>query len=195
MTGFDQYDEGRLVELLGDGFEPFSPEEKQELAKIPAVIIDDEWFQDYSYLLDNQAETKITNFYNPETLKNNHWLHTKKVISTSPFKNAVVFTTDTPTVESVTVSPQQSTVSAGLDVQLSALVETKGFANKSVTWSITQYLETEPAKKATIDLNGKVHIPAGHVASTKNQENTLIKVTATSVYDNTKTGTASITVL
>ena len=137
----------------------------------------------------------MTNFYNPETLKNNHWLHTKKVISTSPFKNCVVFTTDTPTVESVTVSPQESTVSAGLDVQLSAIVETKGFANKAVTWSITQDPETDPAKKATVDLNGKVHLPAGHVASTPEAQNELVKVTATSVYDNTKTGTASITVL
>jgi len=40
-------------------------------------------------------------------------------------------------------------------------------------------------------LNGKVHIPVGHVASKTNK----IEVTATSVYDNTKTGTASITVL
>lgn len=139
----------------------------------------------------------MTNFYNPETLKNNHWLHTKKVISTSPFKNAAVFTTDTPSIESVTVSPQKSTVSAGLDVdvQLSAIVKTKGFANKSVTWSITQDPETDPAKKATIDLNGKVHIPAGHVASTSDAQDQLVKVKATSVYDNTKTGTVSIKVV
>ena len=62
-------------------------------------------------------------------------------------------------------------------------------------WSITQDPETDTAKKATVDLTGKVHIPAGHVASTDNDEDTLIEVTATSVYDTTKSGTASITVL
>lgn len=145
--------------------------------------------------MDNNADTKMTDFYNPESLKRNHWLHTWKVLSTSPFKGAVVFTTDTPAVTSVTVNPSEVSASAGLDVQLQAVVATTGFANKAVTWSITQDPETDPAKKATVDLTGKVHIPAGHIASTNNQENTLIKVTATSVYDNTKTGTTSITVL
>ena len=174
IDGFGEYDEERLRELLGDGFEPFTEEEKTALAKIPAVIIDDEWFQDYTYLLDNMSETKMTNFYNPETLKNNHWLHTKKVISTSPFKNAIVFTTDTATVTSVAVNPTEVSASAGLDVQLQAVVETTGFANKAVTWSITQDPETDPTKKATVDLNGKVHIPVGHIASTPDTENTLL---------------------
>ena len=144
--------------------------------------------------MDNNADTKMTDFYNPESLKRNHWLHTWKVLSTSPFKGAVVFTTDTPAVTEVAVNPSEVSASAGLDVQLQAVVVTTGFANKAVTWSITQDPETDPAKKATVDLTGKVHIPAGHVASTDN-EDTLIEVTATSVYDTTKTGTASITVL
>ena len=190
IDGFDEYDEGRLVELLGDGFEPFTQEEKQELAKIPAVIIDDEWFQDYSYLLDNQAETKMTNFYNPETLKNNHWLHTKKVISTSPFKNAAVFTTDTPTIESVTVSPQESTVSAGLDVQLGAIVKTKGFANKAVVWSVQE--AKGEVTKVTVDQNGLVKIPKDFPST---EEAPQITIRATSVYDNTKYGEATITVV
>ena len=107
----------------------------------------------------------------------------------------MVFTTDTPAVTGVTVNPSEASASAGLDVQLQAVVTTTGFANKAVTWSITQDPETDASKKATVDLSGKVHIPVGHVASTADEENTLVKVTATSVYDNTKTGTASITVL
>ena len=87
------------------------------------------------------------------------------------------------------------TVDCGATQKLEAKVLPENATNKAVTWSITQDPETDPAKKATVDLTGKVHIPAGHIASTNNQENTLIKVTATSVYDNTKTGTAKITVL
>lgn len=191
IDGFGEYDEERLTELLGDGFEPFTEEEKTALAKIPAIIIDDEWFQDYTYLLDNMSETKMTNFYNPETLKNNHWLHTKKVISTSPFKNAVVFTTDTPSIESVVVAPQEVSVSAGLTVQLSATVNTVGFANKAVTWSV-QKAVGEKTGKVTVDQNGKVTIPADFETT---GEAPQIVIRATSVYDTTKYGEASITVL
>lgn len=195
IDGFGNHDTARLQELLGDAYVPFTETELEALANIPAVIIDDEFFQDYSYAMDNNADTKMTDFYNPESLKRNHWLHTWKVLSTSPFKGAVVFTIDTPAVTSVTVNPSEVSASAGLDVQLQAVVATTGFANKAVTWIITQDPETDTAKKATVDLTGKVHIPAGHVASTEDQEDTLIEVTATSVYDTTKTGTASITVL
>lgn len=195
IDGFGNHDDARLKELLGEAYVPFTKTELEALSNIPAVIIDDEFFQDYSYAMDNNADTKMTDFYNPETLKRNHWLHTWKVLSTSPFKQAVVFTTDTPAVTAVAVNPSEVSASAGLDVQLQAVVTTTGFANKAVTWAITQDPETDSAKKATVDLNGKVHIPAGHIASTSSQVNTLIKVTATSVYDTTKTGVASITVL
>ena len=195
IDGFGNHDEARLQELLGDAYVPFTEAELEALKNIPAVIIDDEFFQDYSYAMDNNADTKMTDFYNPETLKRNHWLHTWKVLSTSPFKQAVVFTTDTPAVTSVKVNPQEVSVSAGVPVQLTAVVETTGFANKAVTWAITQDPETDPAKKATVDLTGKVNIPAGHIASTDKKQDTLIKVTATSIYDKEKNGTASITVL
>lgn len=191
IDGFDSYDEARLVELLGDGFEPFTEDEKTALSKIPAVIIDDEWFQDYNYLLDNASDTKMTNFYNPETLKNNHWLHTKKVISTSPFKNAVVFTTDVPAVTSVTVAPQESSISAGQNLQLGAVVETTGFANKAVVWSVVQSTG-DKTTKVTVDMNGLVKIPKDYDISKVAPQ---IKIRATSVYDNTKYGEASITVL
>lgn len=191
IDGFDSYDEARLVELLGDGFEPFTEDEKTALSKIPAVIIDDEWFQDYNYLLDNASDTKMTNFYNPETLKNNHWLHTKKVISTSPFKNAVVFTTDVPAVTSVIVAPQESSISAGQNLQLGAVVETTGFANKAVVWSVEQSTG-DKTTKVTVDMNGLVKIPKDYDTTQKAPQ---IKIRATSVYDNTKYGEASITVL
>ena len=195
IDGFGNHDEARLKELLGDAYVPFTEAELEALKNIPAVIIDDEFFQDYSYAMDNNADTKMTDFYNPETLKRNHWLHTWKVLSTSPFKQAVVFTTDTPSVTSVKVNPQEVSVSAGVPVQLTAVVETTGFANKAVTWAITQDPETDASKKATVDLTGKVNIPAGHIASTDKKQDTLIKVTATSIYDKEKNGTASITVL
>lgn len=107
-----------------------------------------------------------------------------KVFSTSPFENAVVFTQDTIGVTSVTVSPSTATVTKGQSLELSATVVTTGFANKAVVWSVDSTSETDGVK---INESGKLQIP-----STATVES--ITVTATSVYDNTVTGTATITV-
>ena len=125
--------------------------------------------------------TRATSFFNPETLRNNHWLHTWRVHSTSPFAQAVVFTKDvTPAVSSVAVSPSTATVSAGQSLKLTATVVTTGFANKAVTWSVN-------SESATINEKGVLTVLAGTTAGTS------ITVTATSVFDSTKTGTATVT--
>lgn len=191
---------GKIIEdEYCDGYIPITADEMQKLNTIPAVIVGRDFFQDYFYGMDNAQDgmtnLKQTEFYNPQTLKRNHFLHTWGVVSTSPFENAVCFVTEAVAVTGVTVNPQEVSASAGLDVQLQAVVSTTGFANQAVTWKITQDPETDPAKKASVDLNGKVHIPAGHVATTAENPTTLIKVTATSVFDTTKSGEASITVL
>lgn len=100
-------------------------------------------------------------------------------------KIGIVFTSDTPAVDSVTVSPASSTISAGQQVQLKAAVETTGFANKSVIWSVTKGSDGG----ATVNSNGLVTIPKGFTAGAD-----AIQITATSVFDNTKKGTANITV-
>lgn len=190
IDGYGNHDTARLTELLGSAYIPFTDAELTALAGIPCVIIDREFFQDYNYSLDNAVDvatngTRSTNFYNPETLKNNHWLHTWKVVSTSPFKQAVVFTKDvTPAVSSVTVSPSTAVVTQGQSLQLSAAVVTTGFANKAVTWTVAT--STEGAD-ATITEAGVLTISADTPAEA------TFTVTATSVYDSTKTGTATVT--
>ena len=190
VDGFGNHDGARLAELLGDAYIPFTSDEKSALAGIPCVIIDREWFQDYTYSLDNRADGSIdgvraTSFFNPETLKNNHWLHTWKVISTSPFKQAVVFTKDvTPVVTAVAVSPSTAVVNPGQSVKLSASVTAAGFANKAVQWSVAT--QTEGAK-ATIDLDGNLTIDKDTPASAS------FTVTATSIYTPTVSGTATVT--
>lgn len=188
VDGFGNHDTERLTELLGSAYVPFTSEELAQLAECPAVIIDDEWFQDYSYSLDTQGngETKQTDFYNPESLRHNFWLHTWKVLSTSPFKQAVCIATTQPEVESVTVTPQELTISAGLPVQLNAVVETVGFANKAVAWSVVK------GAGVTVDLTGKVMIPADFVTTGEDPD---VVIQATSVFDKDVFGTAEITVL
>ena len=163
IDGFNNHDTARLIELLGSAYVPFTDDELTALGNIPAVIVDREWFQVYSYAMDNMAETRRTDFFNPESLRNTHWLHTWKVVSSSPFKQAVVFTKDVaPAVSSISITPSTASVSAGQSLQLSATVVTAGFANKAVSYSIEADSETTEANKATVDINGKVEIPASH---------------------------------
>ena len=80
-------------------------------------------------------------------------------------------------------TPATATVSPGIPVQLSASVVATGFANKAVTWSVD---ETSEADGISVDLNGLVTIPDDATVQS-------VTVTATSVYDTTVTGTATIT--
>lgn len=179
-----------MTQLLEEAYVPFTEEEITSLKNIPAVLMGREWFMDYDYALDTTSETKETFFYNPTTLENNHFLHAWKVFSTSPFENAVVFTPDTPAVTSVVLSPAESTISAGLTVQLTPVVETTGFANKAVTFEVTKAVgEITPV---TVTNTGLVTIPSDFPSTGDAPQ---VEITATSVFDNTKTGTATITVL
>lgn len=188
--GFNTHDTDRLIQVLGEQYVPFTPEEIAQLTNIPAVIVSREWFMDYYYGMDITSVGKTTEFYNPTTLENNHFLHIWGIKSTSPFENAVVFTAGVaPTVTSVSVSPNESSLSAGLSLQLSATVETTGFANKAVTWSITK---GDQEGKAAINENGLLKIASDYVVG---EEGAQIEVTATSIYDSTKKGTSSVTVL
>ena len=185
IDSFSDSDDARLTEVLGSAYIPFTDTEKSQLATIPASIISREWFMDYDYAMNNESgDMKYTEFYNPTTLKNNHFLHYWGVKSSSPFENAVVFTTQEPTVTSVTVSPSSASVSVGSELQLKATVTTTGFANKSVQWSVDS---SSKADGVTITNNGLLKIPAD--ASVEG-----VTVTATSIYNTSVTGTASITV-
>lgn len=99
-------------------------------------------------------------------------------------KIGAVFTSETPSITSVSVSPATATVSKGQKLQLTATVVTTGFANKAVGWAVDS---TAEADGVTISENGVLNVPA-------NATVTSITVTAQSIYDSTKTGTATITV-
>lgn len=181
---FDNHDSARLTELLGDAYVSFTSDDLTALATVPAVLIEREWFMDYDYALDTASGEKMTEFYNPTNLTNNHFLHAWRVFSTSPFANACVFTTATPAVSSVTVSPSTATVSAGQGVKLTATVATTGFANKAVHWAVDSTSETGGV---TITDDGYLKIPTGYTAAS------TVTVTATSIFDKTVSGTATIT--
>lgn len=188
IDGFDDHDTARLAETLGDAYVPFTADELSRLANVCGAIISDDFFKDFYYSLDTQAEglgaTKTTEFYNPETLKNTMWLHAWRIFATSPFANAIVFTTDASSVTSVTVDPATATVTKGQSAKFTAVVVTTGITNKAVSWSVDA---DSLADGVTINEMGELKIPATATVES-------ITVTATSIFDTTVTGTATVTV-
>lgn len=196
--GFGNFDMPRLAEVFakrdanGDiipneyvaGYEPLTSTELTALNEIPAAIVGRDFFQMYKYGTDNQAGERKTEFMNPQTLRTNHWLHTWGVVSSSPYENAICFTQTAQAVSSVTVSPSTATVSKGQELQLSAAVVTTGFANKAVYWTVDADAYADGVR---ISDDGKLIVPSD--ASVES-----VTVTATSIYDNTVSGTATITV-
>ena len=160
IDSFSETDSERLTECLGDAYVPFTDEEKAELAKVKGVVISREWFMDYDYLLDTESGIKETEFYNPVSLENNHFLHVWRVFSSSPYENCCCFISDEdPSVTSVSVSPSTATVSKGQELKLAATVVTAGFANKAVTWEINDQAVTSGA---SINEEGLLKVPSGY---------------------------------
>lgn len=188
IDGFSDHDTNRLAELLGDQYVAFTEDEISILNNVVGMIISDNFFKDFYYSLDTQSEsagaTKTTEFYNPETMKNTMWLHAWRIFATSPFANAIVFTTDSSSVTGVSVSPSTANVTAGQELKFSATVSTTGITNKAVVWSVD---DTSKADNVTINESGVLKVPSDVSVDS-------ITVTATSVYDSTQTGTASVTV-
>lgn len=196
--GFGNFDTARLAEIFAkrddegniiegeyvDGYVPLTSDEISLLNTIPVVLVGVDFFQDRYYGLDNMAEGRKTEFFNPQTLRTNHWLHRWGSVSTSPFENAIVFTSNAQSVTSVTVSPATATVTKGQSLDLTAVVVTTGFANKAVKWSVDSNAETDGV---TINESGHLVIPADATVES-------VTVTATSIYDNTVSGTATITI-
>lgn len=184
IDGFGNNDWDRLKKLLGEAYTEFSETDLQTLSNVVGVIISDNFFKDYYYALDESADTLSTEFRNPETLIRNLWLHAWRIFSTSPFEQCLAFTKDASGVTSVTVSPSTATVTKGQNLQLTAATVVTGITNKSVSWSID---EDSASKGVKINQSGLLQVGVNSTA-------TSITVTATSIYDNTKKGTATITV-
>lgn len=175
VDSFGSLDKERLAELFANDttFKMPTDDELTALDAIPAILVDRDWFM----IFDNFYN--FTEQYNGEGLYWNYWYHVWKTFSVSPFANNALFVPGVPSVTSVTVSPATVEAAVGQSVQFNATVVTSNFAPKSVDW-------TTNSANAIVDSSGKVTLETGATGS--------ITVTATSTFDNTKKGTATITV-
>lgn len=150
------------------------------LTGVVAALVDADWFMVFDNFIG------FTENYNGEGLYWNYWYHVWKTFSTSPFANAVLFTTQSTSITGVTVSPGTATASAGQKVAFSANVVGTGYVSQDVIWSISG----QTSNSTFINPEGLLHIGSDETASASK-----ITVTATSVKDGTKSGTASVTVV
>lgn len=176
IDGFGTLDVARLNDLFKDdpNYVELSQDTLTALNAIPAVLVDKNFFM----IFDNMYE--FTENYNGQGLYWNYFYHTWKTFSMSPFANALVFVPALPTVTSVTVSPTAITCKKGQSVQLSVGVATQNYAPKTVNWS-------SDTDGVTVDINGHVTVSSSVTAKTA-------KITATSTYDNTKSGECTVTI-
>ena len=177
VDNFGELNNERLAMLFKDdaNYTPITATEKEALNAIPAILVDRSYFMIFDNLLLMKSRE------NEQGLYQNYFLHSWKTFSTSPFANAVAFIPGTPTVTSVAISPSTATVSKGNTVALSVTVATTNFAPQTVNWTIS------PTTGATVSEKGVVSVA-------EDSTTTKYTVTATSTYDSTKKGTATINV-
>lgn len=181
IDGFGIVDNERLAEIFADDpytdFVPFTKAEINQLNTIAGLMVDESWFM----IFDNYYN--MTEIYNPQGLYWNYFYHVWKTFSVSPFSNAILFTTNTPAITSVTVSPSTATVVKGNSSQFTATVVNTGFAPKEVIWTV----EGGADAGTVISNNGLLSVSPDETAKT-------LTVKATSSFDSTKTSTATVTV-
>lgn len=179
IDSFGDIDSERIAEIFANDstYQPLTDAQLAALATVPCVLVDKDFFM----IFDNMLES--SEVWNARKLYMNHFYHTWRTYSVSPFMNAIVFVPGAPSVTSVTILPASLTMQKGTTAHLSATVVTQNFASQAVTWEITT---TNLADGTEIDDSGNLTVAAA-------QTGTSITVKATSVFDPTKSATRSVT--
>lgn len=180
--GFTSEERKRLDLLLGEDnpdYTPISDTLNDQFKSIPAVCIDREFIQVYDNLIEMGEQR------NALGLEWNYFYHQWKTFSTSIFMNAIVFTEETPAVTSVTLTPDTVDATRASRITFNFKTVVTGFANGAVSFAITG----NTSNGTRIDQQGRLTIAKDEVVGTK------ITVTATSLFDGTKSGTAEVTIV
>lgn len=149
------------------------------LKTVPAVLIDDNFVQEYDVL------NTVEEIRNPSGLYTNAFHHVWRKYAVSPFAPAAVFdVSGAGAVTDVSVSPAAASVAPDGELHFVADVTATGFASQAVTWTVTGATSTD----TRIDEAGNLHVGADETAGT-------LTVTATAASDNAVSGSASVNVV
>lgn len=153
FTSFDN-DRFEAIRAESDGLEEVTAAELALMADVKAVLVDGEWFQIYDNL------DKMTEKYVASGLYWNYFYHVWKIVSSSPFSNAIVFVDDGAT----TALPASLTLTVtGKDTDANATILTaKAEANGATLQpNVAQFVQTQAAVTDGIAVHpyGAVVIP------------------------------------
>lgn len=178
VDGFGILDNERLEMLFGENpdYTPITPDEMKRLNSVVGVMVDKNYFM----IFDNNIF--MSDIFSPVGLYWTYYYHNWKTFSTSPFCNAILFTTETPAITSIAISPNTATVVKGNSVKFTAVIQSTGFADSSVKWAVSG-----DGVNTVISADGTLTV------STAETE-TELTVTATSIFNPTKSATAAVTV-
>ena len=182
IDSFAELDTDRLDVLFAKDplYETLTDAQLAALAKVPAVLIHRDWF----VVLDSMTE--IYQNLNQMGPYQNYSLHCERTYCFSPFFKACAFAVGEQSITSVTVDPDEITMNAGDLKTFKAEVVSVNLANPTVVWSI----DSDNAEFYQIDRIDNTTCSVRYLGESTEETATL---TATSVFDNTKTGTATIT--
>ena len=147
------------------------------LENVQALMVDRRWFMVYDTFFN------FTEQYNAQGLYWNYFFHHWQVLSTSQFANAIAFTSETPAITSVTISPKTATVSKGQNVQFTTTVVATGMASEAISYNVTGAV----SDNTTITSNGLLIVGSDETA-------TELTVSAISIFNSSKNDSATITV-
>lgn len=191
MDDWTKFDNERfeIIRANSDGMEEVTTAELALMADVKAVICDENWFQVY----DNKSQ--FTEDYVAAGLYWNYFYHQWKTISSSPFANAVVFVTDTATVElpaKVTAEITEKSVSEeAITLTLKASADSATLAPNNVN-----FVQTEALTTAGIAVHpyGALLIPASQAATNIKLEATINGTKYTGATDITSASDVGATV-
>ena len=157
------FDNARFKEITAgsDMIEEVTPEELALMSHVKGILVDSEWFQVY----DNT--NRMSEQYVGSGLYWNYFYNVFKIVSSSPFSNAIVFVDNG---QDVTAPAAITAEITGKDIADNATVFTLVVQDDNAAFSPTEvrFVQTQAATEAGIAVHpyGAVIFPAGQTTTT-----------------------------
>lgn len=185
-----------LIDSLGDldtdrldvlfskdpNYETLTDAQLAQLAKVPAILMHRDWF----VVLDEM--TQIFEAQNQMGPYRNYSLHIERTFAYSPFFKACAFTVGAQSITSVTIDPSTTEDMAKGDIQtFEAVVVANNLADPRVVWTVA-YDAVADEGNIVLDVLDGQHVSVRCVDTLTDD----VTITATSVFDNSKKDTVTI---
>ena len=168
---------------------------------VQAILTTEDFFVCHDTVYEN------TNFWNPQTLVNNYYLHHWGIYSVSPFVPAIMFTTDagtsipvvTQTVTGLTINSAETTIAAGdttqLEVKLQGSLSPNTYENLRVEPNSATFELTAKNQDKPVQLNSRTYVDKHFVLHTQKTlpSGTQITITGIATYINPSGATEKYT--